>query len=441
MAKNIKAIKCPNCGSVLKTEIKPEMYVCNNCSTEYFLDDDDVNINHNYQRRNLDAKTLKIIGIAVASILLLFIISTLFERNPAPAQEFSKPEPKIIVEEEESFSINRNEVIPYMQESSQKPLVVILESRSYSPEKFIGKNGFYLAFYDPITKKLIHEELLKIDEKSSRDLSFRTFSDGNIYMILNKNSFYKINKETFELQDIGATFFKAQDKLQIGIASLEFDSPKRGDILLVHTNDDQEFYYYPLAQELYTKKQYYTIYKGFNTLNRDAKVKTLYKFTDKSYDYPEEKIQLIKLLYKDNGYGPKELATSLEWSKDYGRAGIFTGNEPHKKKLLNDYQMLVHRVLSLKDITPERLYFYPKVKLDDGIHLIIQFKADISEKSDFILQELNRETGEVIWTTVLPHGTTIESMISFDKGFIGISSNENISIFDTKGKLVEVFNQ
>ena len=48
MAKNIKAIKCPNCGSVKKTEIKPDYFVCTSCDTEYFLDNDDINVNINH---------------------------------------------------------------------------------------------------------------------------------------------------------------------------------------------------------------------------------------------------------------------------------------------------------------------------------------------------------------------------------------------------------
>ena len=49
MAKTIKAIICPKCGSNQNTEIKLDYYRCNSCKTEYFLDNDDVNINHNYR--------------------------------------------------------------------------------------------------------------------------------------------------------------------------------------------------------------------------------------------------------------------------------------------------------------------------------------------------------------------------------------------------------
>ena len=48
MSKRIKAIKCPHCGSTKVKETRPDYYQCKACSTEFFLDDDDININHRY---------------------------------------------------------------------------------------------------------------------------------------------------------------------------------------------------------------------------------------------------------------------------------------------------------------------------------------------------------------------------------------------------------
>ncbi len=52
MAKQIKAIKCPQCGSSLNTKISEEHFKCDSCGTQYFLDNDDVNINVNHQFNN-----------------------------------------------------------------------------------------------------------------------------------------------------------------------------------------------------------------------------------------------------------------------------------------------------------------------------------------------------------------------------------------------------
>ena len=52
MAKEINAIKYPDCCSVTKIELKPDFYKCSSCQTEYFLDDNDVNINYNHNFNN-----------------------------------------------------------------------------------------------------------------------------------------------------------------------------------------------------------------------------------------------------------------------------------------------------------------------------------------------------------------------------------------------------
>ncbi|RZL18917.1 MAG: hypothetical protein EOO89_04880 [Pedobacter sp.] len=50
MARDIKAIQCPKCGSTFKQEVKTDFYRCQNCGTEYFLDSDDTHIYHHHER-------------------------------------------------------------------------------------------------------------------------------------------------------------------------------------------------------------------------------------------------------------------------------------------------------------------------------------------------------------------------------------------------------
>ncbi|KKX48921.1 hypothetical protein [Sphingobacterium sp. IITKGP-BTPF85] len=79
MAKQIKALKCPHCGSVKKQNIKEDHYICNNCGTEYFLDNDDINVNvkHQYGHgrfNGLDPKTKKYLFFVVAGILFFVFL-------------------------------------------------------------------------------------------------------------------------------------------------------------------------------------------------------------------------------------------------------------------------------------------------------------------------------------------------------------------------------
>jgi len=83
MAKQIKAIQCPKCGSINKTEIKPDYYKCDSCSTEYFLDNDDINVNYNYntqkpQLQPFNRKSLLMfIGIVMAFVIGINVLSAI----------------------------------------------------------------------------------------------------------------------------------------------------------------------------------------------------------------------------------------------------------------------------------------------------------------------------------------------------------------------------
>ena len=49
MGTKIKPIKCPNCGSEKHTHKEDKCYLCQSCGTEYYIDDDDININVNHR--------------------------------------------------------------------------------------------------------------------------------------------------------------------------------------------------------------------------------------------------------------------------------------------------------------------------------------------------------------------------------------------------------
>ena len=323
-------------------------------------------------------------------------------------------------------------MLPFLQ--SDKPLVLALESRRYNSADNKTKEGTYITIYDPIKKSLLNEE--RISEKSNfTDITFRTLSDGNIYMINDKATFLKFNKQTFKIEDIGKKLIEANKELEIGVATMEFAREGYGDGLIILTNDGKKFYYYPFIQKLYTEKEFNQVTRGFNNLLPKAAVKVTYKFTSDSYDYPQEKTQLIAINYKDNDVGPKDMTINLFWSRDYGRSGIFNGTEPHTKSLINPYQKEGARILSWRDVTPDRLYFHPSVMLDDPNNLIIQIQANANEKSDFKIQKINSQTGGVEWTATLKNGDRLESILKYKDGFFGISRNDNVVMIDEKGNI------
>jgi hypothetical protein len=49
MAKTIRPILCPQCGSPAKTTLGPDLFCCAACQTEYYLDTDEVSVTVHHQ--------------------------------------------------------------------------------------------------------------------------------------------------------------------------------------------------------------------------------------------------------------------------------------------------------------------------------------------------------------------------------------------------------
>lgn len=443
MAKEIKAIKCPNCGSVSKTEIKPDYFRCNSCQTEYFLDNSDVNINynHNYNNSNnldiVNPKAVKIIGIVVGCIfgliVLTNILSSIFSRKPSSTNSTYSASSIISRDHDQGFYASRYTSLPFLRPSNKQPIVLMLENRNYKDQQNESEDGTYLAFYDPVKKELISEEKVSSKRLSSSDFKFKKFSDGNIYIVNDKSTFMKLDVENLKTIEVGKSFFDGHADLQIGVATMEFVYSNNGDGLVLLTNDGKKRYYYPLIQKIYNEKDYYKSREGFDNLLPTATNKTKNLFTSQSTEYPEDKVQLIQLTYKDNGPGPKEIPNNISWRKDYGGSGIFTGNDPYRKVLVGAWKKEDQRILNWKDLTPERLYFSPSVKLDEGGILLIQFRADANTKSAFKLQQVNPQNGAVIWTVNLPDEKTIDELIKYKDGFLAVLNDDSMMLLDEKG--------
>lgn len=452
MAKEIKVIKCPQCGSTAKTEIKPDFYRCSNCHTEYFLDDNDVtiNYNHNYNHHNSPfsnsaegtKKVIKIIGIIFGVFILLVFLSniifSLTTTNTVKPDAAAYAVSTVDVEET-GFSASRYQALLFTGTSDQSPVIIVAEDRRYKGKTDEQKDGIYIAFYSPEKKVLIGEHRVEGEHISTTDIKMRTFTDGNLYVIVNKSALYLVDKVALKLTDAGKKFFSAKEELQVGVATMEFLYEDSGDGLVLLTNDGKKLYYYPLIQKLYNEKGFYNAKKGFDSLLPGAKDKVIHVFTRKSTDYPEDKLQLIKLKYKDNGAGPKDVVDYLSWGKDYGGSGIFTDRDPYKKVLFSKYTRQADRILDWKDLTPGRLYFDPSVTYDDGTTLLISFKADANPNSGYKLQKLNAGTGVVEWTTDQPKGSEIKRIISYKNSFIGISDNEEVTYLDAGGNITGTY--
>jgi len=455
MAKEIKVIKCPSCGSTSKTEIKPDFFQCTNCQTTYFLDDNDVNVNynHNYKYDTSNNpfapkpinRTVKIIAIVIGvffglSFIINIIVSIFTNRNQQAPIQASVISSSVDDAEPTGYRASRYNFMPFTAADENRPVVLGVEERDYNRKGEKEKDGVYVVFYDPVKKSIISDTKIGSERTSSSNLKFKTFSNGNIYMIADKTTLYAVDKTNFKLVEAGKQFFSGRQELQVGVATMEFVYEDNGDGMVILTNDGKQLYYFPLVQKLYTEDAYYEAQWGFDNLLPGSKEKDYHVFTKTSDDYPNDKLQLLNIRYKDNGKGPKNIETRPSWGKDYGGSGIFTERDPYKKVLFDKSSKLRSRIISWKDVTPGRLYFSPKVIFDDGKTLLITFKPDANPRSTYNLQQVNVNTGAAEWTLPSPKGAEITGMVKYALGYVAVTSNEDIIMLDFKGNQKSIYN-
>lgn len=446
MAKEIKVIQCPKCGSVDKTEIKPDHYKCNACATEYFLDSNDININHNIRYDNNNNKNTaaagtnpnvkKILVLIFAGLFSISIFSRLFStcskhRNTSEAYTAGEAGSGGSNEAEE-YSLWHSAKRLYADKENNAILFMVAQ-RDYRGGNSDAKTGVYASFTDAVTgKELKSRKLDNISIKGNLDLATRQFENGDIYFIANKMLLFKIDKESHTVEDVTGNFAQNQPQLSSGIANIEFVYEHYGDGFNILTNDGKMVYYYPIAGKAYSKTEFGDIRQRSSMLNGPER--TAYTFSSASSDYPEEKIQLVKYIYKGSNGGPRE-EPSFQWRDDYGGSGIFTDRDPHRKVFLPDYSKKEAGIISYTDLTPERLYFDPKLLYFDKDYVLISFKTTAAENAPTSIQCINGTTGGVVFTTPLEEKKYMADAIRYKNGF-AVNTNLESYIIGMDGKII-----
>ncbi len=389
MAKRVTALKCPQCGSVKKQSIKEDHYICNHCDTEYFLDNDDININVNHSHRNtgtvgnkeLNKKNIAI-GI-VAAVLAFFLLFSqfLFSPNSSP-------------------TVNDNDIYtdrPYDQMvytgSDGKPKIFFSVERSYG---IYGdkKTEVMFLFYDPIDNRVVNEQKPAINWSEHPTVRCRQFGDGAMYFIADKiNRLYLLDRKNNQLLDVTEKMLLSKPEFASGLATIQFLGEIYGDGFQIMANDGKEYDYFPIANKIYAdRKQRYADAEELSTLPNDAKEKNYYIFSEESSAYPEEPIQLIKYLYKEKTGYPIRLPYRAGWNDvtDHDRDKFST-----YKSLFSYHDK---RVSNYKDLTPGRTYFDPHIMYQEKNRLYIKVLPNANPENVPLLQKIDTETGEIRWT-------------------------------------------
>jgi DNA-directed RNA polymerase subunit RPC12/RpoP len=445
MAKNIKAIKCPHCGSIKITTLRPDYYKCDSCGTEFFLDNDDININHNYNypRNNQDQyKAIRIVLFAVVGfIALMFVIgglSALFSKKPEPNYStYSSSKTTDKEEEAEPLEWNYASNLLFLDKDNTPHVVVVGNVGTFRKRMDENKdNKVYIGLFDPKTgKKEWVKALMETPvELSSSDVKLQVFEDQNLYIIVKSKYIYQLDKNTLTYKSVLENYVKDAPSLSTGIAKVEFKYEDYGSAYQIINNEGQNLAYYPLINKSIPDKQ---LYDERRKKLPNPTTKTEFTFSSKSSYYPEEKIQLIQYSYQYQYGFPKD-SPRFSWDKDYGGSGIFTDRDPYKKVLINPWQFKGARLINFKDFTPGRLYFQPVVVAQNDKTLLIAYKPTPAEDDPLQIQLLDITTGAIQKTITTDLKSIYGNGCMLKDGFI-VKGASDYYYFDNSGKQINKF--
>ena len=246
MAKTIRPLRCPTCGSPDKTTLGPDLFRCTACQTEYYLDTDDVTVTvrHQLPPPPVPAPAPRPApALAVAFFLLLAIGAVLWLvllLRPGAATTSAIPVMQPI------FYLTH-----YLYaDARQQPVYVTL--RTEAPRWGSDLVTLYADFFDPRTGQRRHEQVLEplAHRLDDHTYEWHTFANGQVYLLGNQH-LYRIDHRADQLPDVTNTLLANYAPASSGTAQVDFEPAH--EALRFLTNDGHTFYYLPVTGQVFAE--------------------------------------------------------------------------------------------------------------------------------------------------------------------------------------------
>ena len=384
MPTHIKALKCPQCGSTRATKISEDHYRCDSCSTEFYLDSDDITIHHKVETKpapNTFLRRLLFIILAPAAFFSLITIGLIVWGS-------SREETSRERDGEEHMSYACERLIAFSS-TAGRPIVVLCGAarRDDSTGDWDHAKGF-MYFFDGETYEIIKK--LELPDVTGRVsvTDARQFEDGTYYVILNKKRLFAIDRSTLDMKEIHGEDYKLPEFSE-GFGKLALYFHEYGDALEVETNLGKKFVYYPIANKLYTDQ---SIFKAYEDKLPAPKLRTRFTFSEQMMgsDYMDEQIQLVRYQTLEQLGYPRR-TPHFGWEND--RHSYYP-----KKIFVSQYFVEQSRLQSYEDFTPGAYYFSPTVLYESDDQILISFKPTAAADAKKMLRCLDAQTGQVLWS-------------------------------------------
>ena len=384
MPTHIKALKCPQCGSTRATKISEDHYRCDSCSTEFFLDSDDITIHHKVETKpapNTFLRRLLLIILAPAAFFSLITIGLIVWGSSREGNS-----EKGSGEEHISYACER---LMAFSSTAGRPIVVLCGAarRDDSSGDWDHAKGI-MYFFDGETYEIIKK--LELPDVTGRVsvTDARQFEDGTYYVVLNKKRLFAIDRSTLDVKEIHGEDYKLPE-LSEGFGKLALYFHEYGDALEIETNLGKKFVYYPIANKLYTDQ---SIFKAYEDKLPAPKLRTRFTFSEQMMgsDYKDEQIQLVRYQTLEQLGYPRR-TPHFGWEND--RHSYYP-----KKIFVSQYFVEESRLQSYEDFTPGAYYFSPTVLYESDDQILISFKPTAAADAKKMLRCLDAQTGQVLWS-------------------------------------------
>ena len=384
MPTHIKALKCPQCGSTRATKISEDHYRCDSCSTEFYLDSDDITIHHKVETKpapNTFLRRLLLIILAPAAFFSLITIGLIVWGSSREGNS-----EKGSGEEHMSYACER---LIAFSSTAGHPIVVLCGAarRDDSSGDWDHAKGI-MYFFDGETYEIIKK--LELPDVTGRVsvTDARQFEDGTYYVVLNKKRLFAIDRSTLDVKEIHGEDYKLPE-LSEGFGKLALYFHEYGDALEIETNLGKKFVYYPIANKLYTDQ---SIFKAYKDKLPIPKLRTRFTFSEQMMgsDYKDEQIQLVRYQTLEQLGYPRR-TPHFGWENDYH-------SSYPKKIFVSKYFVEESRLQSYEDFTPGAYYFSPTVLYESDDQILISFKPTAAADAKKMLRCLDAQTGQVLWS-------------------------------------------
>ena len=384
MPTHIKALKCPQCGSTRATKISEDHYRCDSCSTEYYLDSDDITIHHKVETKPAPNTFLKRLLLTILVPAAFFSLITIGLIVWGISREGTSE--KGSGEEHMSYACER---LMAFSSTAGRPIVVLCGAarRDDSSGDWDHAKGF-MYFFDGETYEIIKK--LELPDVTGRVsvTDARQFEDGTYYVVLNKKRLFAIDRSTLDVKEIHGEDYKLPE-LSEGFGKVALYFHEYGDALEIETNLGKKFVYYPIANKLYTDQ---SIFKAYEDKLPTPKLRTRFTFSEQMMGsvYKDEQIQLVRYQTLEQLGYPRR-TPHFGWEND--RHSYYP-----KKIFVSQYFVEESRLQSYEDFTPGAYYFSPTVLYESDDQILISFKPTAAADAKKMLRCLDAQTGQVLWS-------------------------------------------